>query len=228
LTIDTVILTCVFGLVTGMRHAFEPDHVAAMSTLVAEGHGSRRTAWLGAWWGLGHTSSLLGAGVVLGALRAELSSSTVGALEFLVALMLIGLGVRAVRRGLADMRHGRDGWHTHGHTAHHHPAHGRHVHVGTWALSPRAYFVGVVHGLAGSGALAVLAVGKFTTLPARLVFVALFGLGSVAAMAAVSGLAGWQLARIASRPRVHAWLQVSTGVLSLAVGVLWATPSIIG
>ena len=228
MTADTVVITCVFGLVTGMRHACEPDHVAAMSTLVAEGHGSRRTAWLGAWWGLGHASALLAAGVVLGALRAELSSSTVRALEFLVALMLIGLGVRAVRRGLADMRRGRDAWHRHGHTAHHHPAQGRHVHVGTWALSPRAYLVGVVHGLAGSGALAVLAMGEFTSLPARLVFVALFGLGSVAAMAAVSGLAGWQLSRIASRPHLHAWLQLSAGVLSLVVGVLWAMPMFVG
>lgn len=217
-----------FGLVTGMRHACEPDHVAAMSTLVAEGHGSRRTAWLGAWWGLGHASSLLVAGIVLGALRAELAPSTVRALEFLVALMLIGLGVRAVRRGLAEMRRGRDGWHTHGHRVHHHPAQGRHVHVGSWALSPRAYLVGIVHGLAGSGALAVLAMAEFTSLPARLVFIALFGLGSVAAMAAVSGLAGWQLSRLAARPHMHAWLQLSAGVLSLVVGVLWALPALAG
>ena len=223
-----MVITCVFGLVTGMRHACEPDHVAAMSTLVAEGHGSRRTALLGAWWGLGHASSLLAAGLGLGALRTELSASTVRGLEFLVAVMLIGLGVRAVRRGLADMRRGRDGWHRHGHNVHHHPAQGRHVHVGTWALSPRAYLVGIVHGLAGSGALAVLAMAEFTSLPARLVFVALFGLGSVAAMAAVSGLAGWQLSRIASRPRLQAWLQLSAGVLSLVVGVLWAMPMLAG
>jgi hypothetical protein len=228
MTAETVVITCMFGLVTGMRHACEPDHVAAMSTLVAEGHGSRRTAWLGAWWGLGHASALLAAGVGLGALRAELSSSTAQALELLVALMLMGLGVRAIRRGLADMRHGRDSWHTHGHTAHHHPARGPHLHVGAWALSPRAYLVGIVHGLAGSGALAVLAMGEFTSLSARLVFVALFGLGSVAAMAALSGLAGWQLSRIAARPHLHAWLQLSAGLLSLVVGVLWALPALAG
>ena len=225
MTADTVVVSCVFGLVTGMRHACEPDHVAALSTLVAEGHGSRRTAWLGAWWGLGHASALLAAGVVLGALRAELSSSTVRTLEFLVALMLIGLGVRAVRRGLADMRRGRDAWHRHGHTAHHHPAQGRHVHVGTWALSPRAYLVGVVHGLAGSGALAVLAMGEFTSLPARL---ADGSVGQPLAVHAVSGLAGWQLSRIAARPHMHAWLQLSAGVLSLVVGVLWAMPMLVG
>ncbi len=137
MSIDAVMMTWAFGLVTGMRHAFEPDHVAAMSTLVTEGHGSRRTAWLGAWWGLGHTAALLAVGVALGAMRAELSPSVARALES-----------------------------------------------------------------------AVLA--------------ALFGLGSVAAMAALSGLAGWHLTRFASRPVLRAWLHVAAGALSLVVGLLSA------
>jgi sulfite exporter TauE/SafE len=228
MNIDAVMMTWAFGLVTGMRHAFEPDHVAAMSTLVAEGHGSRRAARLGAWWGLGHTAALLAVGVALGAMRAELSPSVARVLEFGVALMLMALGVRAVRRGGAEMRRGPDAWHQHGPSAHHHPRQGRHVHVGRWALSPRAFLVGVVHGLAGSGALAALAMSEFDALPARLLFVALFGLGSVAAMAALSGLAGWHLARFASRPGVHAWMHVAAGALSLVVGLLWARPILLG
>lgn len=221
---DTIMLTWAFGLLTGMRHAFEPDHVAAMSTLVAEGHGSRRTAMLGAWWGLGHTAALLVVSVWLGVLRAGLPPSVERALEFGVAVMLIGLGVRAVRRGMVEMRGGADAWHAHGRGAHHHPALGRHVHVGRWALTPRAFLIGIVHGLAGSGALAALALSEVSALPARLLFVALFGLGSVLAMAALSGLAGWQLARLATRPGLPAWLHVAAGVLSLVVGGLWAIP----
>lgn len=222
--VEAVFATWMLGLVSGMRHAFEPDHVAAMSTLVAEGHGSRRAAWLGAWWGLGHTAALLGVGLALGVLRAELSPGTEQALEFLVGLMLLGLGVRAVRRGLAEMRSGTEAWHQHRGRAHHHPASGRHLHVGRWALSPRSFAVGIVHGLAGSGALVALAMTELASMPARLFYVALFGLGSVAAMAAVSGLAGWQMASLSARPGMHGRLQLVAGALSLVVGGLWAAP----
>lgn len=219
--LDAVFLTWAFGLVTGMRHALEPDHVAAMSTLVAEGHGTRRTAWLGAWWGLGHTAALLVVGVALGLLRTSLPDGLERALETGVAIMLMLLGARAIRIGVRQMRRGPGAWHQHGGAVHHHPAAGRHLHVGRWALSPRAFVVGVVHGLAGSGALAVLAMSEFPDLSARLLFVALFGLGSVAAMAVLSGLAGWQLARWSARPGASAWLQLSAGLLSLVVGILW-------
>lgn len=220
-TLDAVITTWAFGLLTGMRHALEPDHVAAMSTLVAEGHGRRRTAWLGAWWGLGHTAALLVVGVVLGVWRTSLPAGLEHALETGVATMLIALGVRAIWIGVQQMRRGPDAWHRHGVAAHQHPVAGRHVHVGRWALSPRAFLVGIVHGLAGSGALAVLAMGQFDELPARLVFVALFGAGSIAAMAVLSGLAGWHLARLTTRPGASAWLQLSAGLLSLVVGASW-------
>lgn len=222
--VEAAVTTWVLGLVSGMRHAFEPDHVAAMSTLVAEGHGSRRAAWLGAWWGLGHTASLLVVGLALGVLRAELSAGTEQRLEGLVGLMLLALGVRAVSRGIAEMRNGDDAWHAHRGRAHHHPARGRHVHVGGWALSPRSFAVGIVHGLAGSGALVALAMTGLASLPARLLYVALFGLGSVVAMAALSGLAGWQLARWSARSGVHGRLQLAAGALSLVVGSLWAAP----
>jgi len=226
--IETVVSTWLFGLVSGMRHAFEPDHVAAMSTLVAEGHGSRRAAWLGAWWGLGHTTALLAVGLVLGLLRAELSTGVEEALEFGVGLMLLGLGALAVRRGIAEVRGGPDAWHAHGGHTHHHPARGSHVHLGHWTLSPRSFIVGIVHVLAGSGAQVALAMTELSSMPARLLYVALFGLGSVAAMATLSGLAGWQLARLASRRGAHAWLQVTAGALSLIVGGLWVAPMLHG
>lgn len=219
--LHTMILTWAFGLVTGIRHALEPDHVAAMATMVAEGHGSRRTAWLGAWWGLGHTAALLVVGVALGALRTTVPTRVERALESGVAVMLMVLGTRAIVLGVREMRRGPDAWHRHGDATHHHRASGRHLHVGRWALSPRAFLVGVVHGLAGSGALTVLAMSEFPGLGGRLLFVALFGLGSVVAMAALSGLAGWHLARLTARPGASAWLQLSAGLLSLAVGVSW-------
>ncbi|MDH4065624.1 MAG: hypothetical protein OEW19_14600, partial [Acidobacteriota bacterium] len=154
----------------------------------------------------------------------ELSPSVERALEFGVALMLLALGARALRRGMADVRGGPDAWHAHGGWAHHHPARAIHLHVGGWMVSPRSFLVGIVHGLAGSGALVALAMTELASMPARMLYVALFGAGSVAAMAAFSGLAGWQLSRLAARRGVGAWLQVAAGVLSLAMGCAWAIP----
>lgn len=221
---DTLLMTWVLGLVSGMRHAFEPDHLAAVSTLVAEGYDLRRAVWLGAWWGLGHTAALLGVSVAAGVLQADLSPGAEQALEGAVGLMLLGLGGRAIRRGLADMRGGADAWHAHAGHAHRHPTTGRHVHVGTLTLSPRSFAIGLVHGLAGSGALVAAAATGLPSMPARLVYVLLFGFGSVAAMAGTSGIAGWRLARWVGRPQTRGALQLVTGTLSLLVGAIWVVP----
>src|SRR6185503_253403 len=84
------------GSLLGMRHALEPDHLAAVSTLVTGERSSAKAAWLGACWGVGHTLSLVAAGAVLVFLRAEMPPRAADGFELLVALMLVGLGVRAI------------------------------------------------------------------------------------------------------------------------------------
>ena len=84
------------GSLLGMRHALEPDHLAAVSTLVTHDRGGYKAAWLGACWGLGHTCSLLMIGVVLVALRAEMPARATDLFELAVALLLVALGARAI------------------------------------------------------------------------------------------------------------------------------------
>src|SRR5438045_1795783 len=84
------------GSLPGMRHALEPDHRAAVSTLVTDERGGYKAAWLGACWGVGHTLSLLAIGAVLVVLRAEMPPRATDVFELGVALMLIALGVRAI------------------------------------------------------------------------------------------------------------------------------------
>src|SRR3954465_8500588 len=79
-----------------MRHALEPDHLAAVSTLVSGERSSRKAALLGVWWGIGHTASLLIVGVLLVGLRAEMPPRISDLFECGVAVMLTGLGVRAI------------------------------------------------------------------------------------------------------------------------------------
>src|SRR5438034_11020743 len=84
------------GSLLGMRHALEPDHLAAVSTLVTGERSGYKAAFLGACWGLGHTLALLVCGVVLVVLRAEMPARVSDLFELGVALMLVGLGVRAM------------------------------------------------------------------------------------------------------------------------------------
>ncbi len=199
------------GLLLGVRHALEPDHLTAVSTLMTEGRGARRGAVLGAFWGLGHTLSLFAVGVALAGLQAELPSPLADAFELAVAVMLVVLGARNLRRAV----HGA-GLHAHG---------GRlHVHAGGSVLARRSLVVGLVHGLAGSGALTALVVSRLPTAGARLLYILLFGLGSAAGMALVSAIAGWPLERLRTSARADRGLAALTGGLSSLLGIAWAWP----
>ena len=88
------------GSLLGVRHALEPDHLAAVTTLVSRERSSFRAAMLGAWWGLGHTLALVVVGALLIVLRREMPPALTEVFELGVALMLIALGVRAVLQAI--------------------------------------------------------------------------------------------------------------------------------
>src|SRR4051794_16261006 len=115
---DIVVTGSLLGVVSGMRHALEPDHIAAVSTLMTEQRHSRGGAlFLGACWGFGHSLSLLVVGVLLAALHAELPPSLALAFEAGVIVMLLALGLRALRSAFRSPqhRHGSGRGHGHGH-----------------------------------------------------------------------------------------------------------------
>jgi hypothetical protein len=215
------------GSLLGMRHALEPDHLTAVSTLVASSpdeRGGYRAAMLGAFWGLGHTLSLLAVGAVLVLLRAELPASISDVFELFVAMMLIGLGLRAIALAVRQGPVGPTHAHHHGHVVHTHAGTTPHVHVGRWTLARRPLLVGAVHGLAGSGALTALVLATLTSTTARLTYMALFGFGSTLGMAALSGLLGWPVARLGSNRTLGRTISVVVGCMSIALGVFWGYP----
>jgi cytochrome bd-type quinol oxidase subunit 1 len=215
---------CLLGVVLGIRHAFEPDHLAAVSTLVGEERGARRAAMLGALWGLGHAAALLIVGVVLGLAEARMPDRLSDLFELAVACMLVVLGVRALRRAARDGGSGQLHRHTHGHLLHAHVAPEEHVHFWRWTFARRSLIVGVVHGLAGSGSLTALVVANLPSTSARLAYVVLFGAGSIGGMALLSGVAGWPLRKLARHPWAIRSVAAGTGLVSIAVGATWAYP----
>jgi high-affinity nickel-transport protein len=204
-----------------MRHALEPDHLTAVSTLVARERRATRGAWLGAWWGVGHCASLIVIGSALAAFHARMPVRLGAAFELGVAAMLIGLGVRSVVRAVRD-----------GHGCHVHDSHpstrgarlcsNDHLHIGRWAFATRSLLIGLVHGLAGSGTLVALVAAELPTLPLRVAYIGVFGVGSTITMVVLSGLAGIPLARLSRSPRSGRVVIGTTGAISIAFGVAWA------
>jgi len=210
-----------FGSLVGMRHALEPDHLAAVSTLVSRERSSYRAALLGLFWGLGHTAALVVVAASLLIVRAGIPAAATDVFEFLVAVMLVGLGVQAMHRAVRQGESGPTHEHRHGRLVHQHPGVRAHVHVGAWTLARRPLLIGAVHGLAGSGALTALVLAALPSTAARLAYVALFGIGSTLSMAVLSGLFGWPLARLGSHQGLARTISVLVGIFSTGLGIVW-------
>jgi hypothetical protein len=212
------------GTLLGMRHALEPDHLTAVSTLVTGERSSMRAALLGASWGVGHTLSLVAVGGVLIVLRAEMPAHVADLFELLVAIMLVALGVRAISIAVRQGPVGPAHTHHHGRVVHKHAGATPHVHVGHWTLARRPLIVGAVHGLAGSGALTALVLATLTSTAARITYMTLFGFGSTLGMAVLSVMLGWPLAKIGANRTITRALSIAVGCLSIGLGLFWGYP----
>jgi len=221
------------GLIYGLKHATEADHIVAVSAIVSEHKKLARAAIVGGLWGAGHTASLVVVGMIVLALRVAIPQRVAGWLEFSVALMIIALGVIAFRKALhrrSDLhahRHGH-GMFLHSHI-HFHEAEDRtnamaakHTHrVARIGVKPM--IVGAVHGLAGSAALTLLVLTQIASPMLGLVYLAIFGIGSILGMLVMSGLVGLPFV-ISSRKLggVHYRLQMLAGLLSVVFGLWYA------
>lgn len=217
------------GLLIGMQHALEADHVAAVSSVVSRRKGIRNISWHGAVWGIGHTLTLL---VVAGTcilLRTSLDEKIAERLEFAVGIMLVGLGAHVLWRlwreriHFGPHQHADGTRHMHAHSRRHDgaDAHARsaHDHDHPQGLPWRTLLVGSMHGMAGSAALVVLAASSIDSPWAGLAYVLLFGLGSVVGMALLSAAIAVPLTWTAtSLTLANRALQAFIGLVTIGVG----------
>jgi ABC-type nickel/cobalt efflux system permease component RcnA len=220
-----VISILALGLLLGLRHAFEADHVAAVASLATRSGSLREGLLLGAAWGLGHTLTLFAVGGVGLLLGEALPPAWSRWLELAVGLMLLALGADVVWRARRQRLHlhvhdhgdGRRHWHAHRHGPE--PGHTRHDHAHA-APPARALAVGLLHGLAGSAALMLLTLQATRTVALGLAYIALFGLGSIVGMATLSLVVALPLRATAHRlEALHGRLELLLGCLTLAVGL---------
>ena len=213
------------GLITGLRHSMEADHVAAVSTIVATGKSKlSRAPLLGLLWGVGHTATLFVAGLIVLSLAISIPEKISGMLEFGVGMMLVFLGATAltgfktgkflrgmIRRG----SHAHEHVHVHEDTGvvHSHD----HVHHQDHGHGHKSLIVGMVHGMAGSGALMLVVLSTITSVPLGLAYIAIFGAGSIASMVAMSALIGLPFARV-GHPKFSLVLKYVAAIVTLAIG----------
>jgi cytochrome c biogenesis protein CcdA len=216
------------GFLLGMQHALEADHIAAVSSIAARRSRIGDIVKHGLTWGLGHTLTLFvfaGVAILLGRAIPETVAKPI---EGAVGIMLIGLGAHVLWRLWRDRVH----FHRHGHAdgtvhfhAHSHAGdtlpHARTAHIHEHGLRWRTLLVGLMHGMAGSAALLVLAVTQASSPVAGLGYVALFGLGSMIGMGALSAVIAVPLAVSARFLTVaNRALQGAVGAVTIAIGLV--------
>jgi len=239
----------VIGFLLGMRHATDPDHVIAVSTIVSRERSIVKASWIGMLWGIGHTLTILvvGAAIILFglAIPARLGLT----MEFSVGLMLILLGVLNVTGAMrylserfspAHPKVTGDHAHIHQHGSrmhlhwHSHQAgqehHAESLKPPKWAQRPamrlglfhtlRPLFVGLVHGLAGSAAVALLVLTTIREPRWAVLYLLIFGVGTIAGMMLITSVIALPLSFAGYK---FAWLNkglvFGSGVLSLAFGL---------
>jgi len=237
------------GFFLGMRHATDPDHVIAVSTIVSREGEPRRAALVGAAWGLGHTLTILVVGSVMVIFRIALPARIGLALELAVGLMLILLGLRnlsahftwsAEHAAPIQLSESKPHYHAHGDYvhAHSHASPSSHPHdpqrtpmaamdrvfqrSSVYQLA-RPLIVGVVHGLAGSAAIALLVLGTISSPAWAMAYLAIFGFGTISGMMLVTVAlgSGFSFAQRRFAP-IGRHMAFAAGVISIVFGLFIA------
>jgi len=200
------------GLLLGVKHAFEADHVIAISTIASKHKSFKATSRIGAFWGLGHTATLLVIGIMVLLLRVSIPDKVAVAFEFAVGIMLTMLGASVLYNAIKNWNHS----HNHKHEGMEHA----HAHSLAHHYTRKSFFIGMVHGLAGSAALMLLVLASIDSIVLGVIYIVLFGIGSVASMTIVSAAISAPFIFTAKRfDYANKIIKVVAGSVSILLGI---------
>jgi ABC-type nickel/cobalt efflux system permease component RcnA len=218
-------LIIIAGLLIGLVHAFEPDHIGAMSTqLIKNTNKSKKqdlrnltvvASLKGALWGAGHTSSIILIGLLIAGLSLNIPDDFFISAEVLVGLMLITLAIFTfTNKSIFKQKHVHPHTHSDGisHThSHEHNENHKHGH--------KAYLIGCVHGIAGSGSLVALFASTMNGFDMMIYFLILFGIGSIIGMTVASGVMGLPFILLSKVNSITKYLRYTIASITFIIGL---------
>ncbi|MCM3727430.1 sulfite exporter TauE/SafE family protein [Neobacillus cucumis] len=211
------------GFVLGIKHAIEPDHVIAVSTIASQSKKLFKSTLAGVFWGIGHTATLFIIGIILILMKGEIPEKWAMSLEFLVGIMLVYLGLTTVLsfRNIHIHQHEHDGdEHKHLHSHSHNGQH-QHNHQHQNVSYLKSLFIGLVHGLAGSGAMVLLTMSTVKSVWEAAVYILIFGVGTILGMLFFTTIIGIPFVFSAKKRVLNQTLTRLTGVISIAFGMYY-------
>lgn len=214
------------GFAVGIQHVFEPDHIAAISTQISKSkilqksvkqslkESFTKSSILGAAWGAGHTTTLILIGFLVYVLAIKIQKELFSGLEFGVGTMLVFLGITTILNRSFMLKHKHPHQHQDGtiHFEEHSHTDSEHAHT------HKSYFIGLVHGLAGSGSLVVLTASTLDNAWMVLGFIAIFGMGSVIGMTLIGSILGVPLVLVKKIKIIQKVFKYVSGIFSLLIG----------
>lgn len=216
----TEILPFLLAASLGFRHAFETDHLVAVSNIVTKRNSVFLAMKDGTFWGLGHSSSILIVGLIMLLLRWAIPDSYFQSMEGAVGLMIVALGIFRLWQFFKQTPLGI---HSHEHT--HDRATHKHIHLHTTAahehhhLHKLSYGIGIIHGLAGSGVLIAAAMAAMKTVGSSLLFLIIFSIGCIAGMMIAAAVLGMPFSKkLRSFARVQQVLVIASCIICIILG----------
>ena len=211
------------GFVLGIKHAIEPDHVIAVSTIASQSKKLVKSTLAGVFWGIGHTATLFIVGVILILMKGEIPEKWAMSLEFLVGIMLVYLGLTTLLsfKNIHIHQHEHDGDdHKHLHSHSHNGQH-QHQHQHRNVSYLKSLFIGLVHGLAGSGAMVLLTMSTVKSVWEAAVYILIFGVGTILGMLIFTTIIGIPFVFSAKKRVLNQTLSRLTGVISIVFGMYY-------
>lgn len=212
------------GFFLGIKHALEPDHVIAVSTIVSSNRKVSNAIKVGLFWGLGHTLTLLILGLLLIAFKVQVPDQLGSFLEMLVGVMLVYLGAKSLIRLKKSRLHVHEHHH---HNSQHHHVHSHqhtsdhdHQHLSD-QMSFKSALIGMVHGVSGSGALVLLVLMTVDTTVEAVGFISIFGLGTAIGMLMSTLMIVSLLKATERHAKTSGRLTTATGWISVCFGLFY-------
>ena len=218
-----IVTMLALGFLLGIEHAFDADHVVAVSTLVTKNRNLKKSSFLGIFWGIGHTTTLLAVGLAILTLKLTIPSKLALSMEFVVGAMLVLLGVMVLKEVIIKRIHIHSHSHGEGSHLHLHAHQEQKTHAHQHLIKPefRSLLVGMVHGLAGSAALILLVLTTAPSISSGLFYIFTFGIGSITGMMLISTLISLPFIVTAKKfDNLNEKIRIGAGLVSVGLGIV--------